>query len=897
MKKQLFFFLAIIMFAIRSFGQGRTLDTADYAERGFRHQPQLTGDSHITGDGKYSAVEGQDENGHVDLKIKAVHGSWMLNIHDCGYVFTFADHDRLGVFIKEPATLCLVQLGGKQVTYIPHVASFDVAPKESRWLVYRPDTGKQVLVLRDLDTKKEQRFYHILSYKFASSSDLVLERSANDGLTELLWVDLAYDSLTAIWQGRHHAGLIFTADGSVTAFTGDSKSSEKTAVWYYHRGNRYADPILSGDSIAKRAGFNIGELSLRSFNSTGDRFFFSVLKRVQQTKPDPALASVDVYSYKDPMLQSMQLKNVKKIIETVWVCHLANKKLVQLTGDNELILGKYPNNKHLINYLLIVKNGGGDGFGEWNWNPNAKNAVYLVSTFNGKKVCLVRDKSNQIVNTYTLSPEEKYVIYYDDQRNDFCSYRIADGQTHNVTNGSNAQWVTEGWIDYPYSLGLYTISGWLKNDAGVLLKSQTDIYQADPEGQKPLIDLTGNFGTKDHVEYAPLEIRKSESAEEIDPAHPFVLRAFDHKTKSIGFCQILPGRENKPQIFQWLPYFDYWVDKSKNADVYLFSLENAESSPNWFITTDLKEFKPLTDIHPERNFNWLTSELVTYQALDGTTTQGILYKPQDFDPAKKYPIIFHYYERMSDDLHRFLAPEYVNAAQKLDIPTYVSNGYLVFLPDIHYTIGYPGKSAYNSIVGAAKYLSRFNWVDTLHMGLMGHSFGGFETDYVITHCHMFAAAVSSAGMTDFISAYGSIIGNGSSRQKQYELYRDRIGSTLWQHPELYIENSPVFLADKVITPVLLMANHGDEDVPYEQGVEFFTALRRLQKRSWMLQYDNDGHGLFDLKDQKDYTIRERQFFDHYLKGMPPPKWMTEGIPAKLKQVDAGFEIDHSGRTP
>jgi dipeptidyl aminopeptidase/acylaminoacyl peptidase len=303
-----------------------------------------------------------------------------------------------------------------------------------------------------------------------------------------------------------------------------------------------------------------------------------------------------------------------------------------------------------------------------------------------------------------------------------------------------------------------------------------------------------------------------------------------------------------------------------------------------------KTFTQITDVQPQKAYNWLTAQLVKWKTPDGNTTQGILYKPENFDPKKKYPIIFHYYERKSSGLHNFPSPQLQDGGT-IDIATYVSNGYLVFLPDVHFKVGYPGRSSLNTILSAVKYLSRYPWVNTKRMGLMGHSFGGFQTDYIITHIHLFAAAVSMSGMADFISAYGSIIGDGTSRQRQYELYRDRMGATLWQRPDLYVENSPVLKADQITTPVLLMANKKDNDVPYEQGFEFFTALRRLGKKAWMLQYDNSGHQVVSEIDKTDLTIRTRQFFDYYLMDKTPPKWMSVGVQASQKQIDDGLAPD------
>jgi dipeptidyl aminopeptidase/acylaminoacyl peptidase len=180
------------------------------------------------------------------------------------------------------------------------------------------------------------------------------------------------------------------------------------------------------------------------------------------------------------------------------------------------------------------------------------------------------------------------------------------------------------------------------------------------------------------------------------------------------------------------------------------------------------------------------------------------------------------------------------------------------------------------------------------MGLQGHSWGGYQTNYIITQTSIFAAAVSFAGLSDFISGYNSIIVNGKSAQYSFELDQCRIGSTLWQNTNSYINNSPIFFANKIATPILLINNKGDGAVPFTQGVELFVALRRLNKKAWMLQYDGEDHSLQSDKASRDFTFRMFQYFDHYLKKMHPPKWMTKGIPAIKKGIDAGYELDSIG---
>jgi dipeptidyl aminopeptidase/acylaminoacyl peptidase len=334
--------------------------------------------------------------------------------------------------------------------------------------------------------------------------------------------------------------------------------------------------------------------------------------------------------------------------------------------------------------------------------------------------------------------------------------------------------------------------------------------------------------------------------------------------------------------------------KAKNAQMFIVRRMSASESPNLFFTEDFRHLKRLTDIRPEKDVNWLTTDLLTLKTLDGVSTQGILYKPENFDPLKKYPVIIYYYERLSEGLNDFIYPE--PCVGPINIPYFVSNQYLVFTPDIHFTIGSPGHSAYSAVVSAAKYLSTMAWVDKHKIGIQGHSRGGYETNFIITHTGMFAAAMSASGMSDYISLYGGIRSNGASRQHAFEQGSQRIGGTLWKSLDSYLANSPIFLAPKVTTPLLMMNNKSDSDVPFEQGVEFFTALRRLGKSVFMLQYDGEDHAVSGNA-ATDLTVRMKQFFDYYLKDAPPPRWMTEGIPAKWKGIVTGLELDKTGQIP
>ncbi len=318
-------------------------------------------------------------------------------------------------------------------------------------------------------------------------------------------------------------------------------------------------------------------------------------------------------------------------------------------------------------------------------------------------------------------------------------------------------------------------------------------------------------------------------------------------------------------------------------------LSNIQSS-ELFTAKGLQPLTQITNIAAQQiPYNWLTAELVRWKMFDGKMSEGILYKPENFDPHKKYPVVFYFYEKNADGIYSYKQP--APSASTINIPYFVSNGYLVFDPNIYYKTGQPGESAYNSVVSAAKYLGKFSWVDSTRMGIQGQSWGGYQVAYLVTRTNMFKAAGAGAPVSNMTSAYGGIRwGTGIVRQFQYEKTQSRIGATLWQRPDLYLKNSPLFAADKINTPLLIMHNDADGAVPWYQGIELFSALRRLGKKVWMLQYNGEDHNLVERRNRKDLSIRLSQFFDYYLKSAKAPEWLLHGVPAVDKGRNWGLEI-------
>lgn len=827
------------------------------------------------------------------LIIQAIQGEWSMEFPNVENA-VFTEDNRKAVFIRSQDSLCLLTLGSAAISYIPQVAGFKLFKQgKAEWLAYQLNTPGRELVLYNPETGREQSFPDVSEYLLSQDGHIVVlktESEKDSAVTQSLsWVSLPDGKRKMVWEGISASNLVLDDDGRQLAFRVEDKLNDPTAIsfWYYREGTDKAVQLANNQSEGIDKELQLDEIS--KFSKDGSRLFIR-LKEKDAVKPKPDAVKVDVWSYADARLQSQQLNDLKWTKTYTAVIHFDAFRITRLQQEDELVSG--PENDDFL-YMTSTK---GDE-NESNWSAAAKGVSHIILTSSGERRPL---KRNFIGSSIELSPGGQYLIGLDETWNDYYSYETGTGIIRNLTKTLPVPvlaMIERDDMDgplYKHNRGLWAL-GWVDN-GDVLINDEYDIWQIDPAGKKAPVNLTHGYGRKKKIAF---RLAGMYTGKTIPGTGELILTAFDKTNKNSGFYSINMNKRELPQLLAMGPYqYDPGYNgrtqiKARNAEVYIVMRERATESPNYFWTNDFKTFRPLSAVYPEKKYNWLTSELVAFTTLDGRTEQAVLYRPGNFDPKKKYPVIVHYYERKSQDLNKYYKPAEPNG--ELDIAWFVSQGYVVFTPDIHYKTGETGQSACNSVIAAAKFLSRYEWVDTKHIGIQGHSFGGYQTNYIVTQTNLFAAAVSSSGMSDIVSNYLGFLGDHSNHD-WYENRICRIGATLWENPDLYTRNSPVFYADKVTTPILTVANKKDVNVYFEQGVEWFIALRRLGKKAWMLQYDEGSHGLRG-KEYKDYVIRMTQFFDHYLKGMPAPKWMTRGIPAKMKGMDDGLELDNEIKTP
>jgi dienelactone hydrolase len=441
--------------------------------------------------------------------------------------------------------------------------------------------------------------------------------------------------------------------------------------------------------------------------------------------------------------------------------------------------------------------------------------------------------------------------------------------------------------DTPNAAPAWGFVNWLTDGRHFVVADKFDLWVLDAAGQDAPKCLTAGAGKAAGVRLRPISFPDPDGppVKGLDLSKPLLLEAENLRTRDTGFYRLPVG--GKPQLLVMGGRNYANPTKAKRADTLLLTVQTFADYPDYHVADpEFKAVTRVTDINPRvREFNWGTAELVSYTTADGAPLTGVLVKPQDFDPAKKYPMVVYIYERLSQGLHTFRLP---TVGTSINPTYYASNGYLVFMPDIVYTTGSPGNSALKCVLPAIQAVADKGYLDEANIGIQGHSWGGYQIAYMVTQTGRFKAAAAGAPVSNMTSAYGGIRwGTGLPRQFQYEQTQSRIGKPLWDATMKYIDNSPVFHADAVTTPLLMLHNDQDDAVPWYQGIEYYLALRRLGKEVYLLNYNGEFHGLRKKAAQRDYTVRMQQFFDHHLKGAPAPGWMADGV----KYTDRDAEKD------
>ncbi|HEY8470339.1 MAG TPA: prolyl oligopeptidase family serine peptidase [Longimicrobiales bacterium] len=748
------------------------------------------------------------------------------------------------------------------------------------------------LVVRNLDTGEERRIEFVDLYRFSRDGKrLAYTVSTRDGEGDGAFVlDLATGRTITLLAGKgEYRGLVFDRAGRQVAFLSnrDDYEAEQPAYTLYawEEGRDSARVVAAVGTRGIPEGWWISEHATLSFSESGRRLLFGTAPRPapepEDSTPEDEKVILDVWHWQDPYIQPMQLRQVDRERRRSYqaVAHLREGRIVQLAtrevpgvtvarnGDGRIALGQSD-----LPYRQAVS-----------WD-RASNDIYLVDVETGQRTKVLEGVRSNV----SISPEGKYLTWFDGHARAWFAMDVESRRIVNISSGIPHP-VHDELDDTPDEPRAYGSAGWMRGDERFLIYDRHDIWLVDPTGRAAPRNITEGLGRREdlRLRYVALD----PEARAIEPEGDLLLEAFHYRTKASGFYRDRVAGSAPPRRLIMEDRSFGRPRRAEKAPVLMLTRESFREFPDLYVTDpDFSALRRISDANPQQaQYRWGTAELVEWRSADGTPLQGVLYKPEDFDPTRKYPLLVYFYERLSQNLHNYVAP--AAGSSSINISFYVSRGYLVFTPDIPYRIGYPGESALGAVVPGVLSLIEQGFVDPERIGVQGHSWGGYQIAFMVTRTNLFAAAVAGAPVANMVSAYGGIRwSTGMSRMFQYEQTQSRIGGTLWQRPLQFIENSPIFWADKVETPLLMMHNDQDGAVPWYQGIEYFLALRRLGKPVWLINYNGEDHGLSKAQNRKDWAIRMQQFFDHFLMDAPAPVWLAQGIPATEKGRTLGLEL-------
>ncbi len=746
------------------------------------------------------------------------------------------------------------------------------------------------MVLRNLGNGSEFEIKHVTDYRFDPKGRfLIYAVSAEEGEGNGLYYrnlegDTATPETLISTNNTLYPKMEWDRDGGHFAFISRMKpESDKEPVGYHiPDGELYLwspdKKPIKVDDIPK--GMVVSQEGSLNWTINGERLFFGLAparKPEKETKDEDeeidlydverlrSNRGLDVWHGKDPRIKTNE--------KTLWkrernrtltaLYHVDKRRTVQLAHGHQMAR---PTENEVVAMVLdsepYQRAATWDGFFR---------DVYAVRLKNGEVIPILKGAGE--ANDVILSPSGKYAAWFKDGHHHLMDLKTRT--TRNLTEALDTSFENE-LHDYPRDTPGYGYAGWLEGDKGVMIYDRYDIWLFPTNGDQPTRMTQGR------------EKDLSFRIQETDPDQQFykmgervLLRANYEVSKQRVFHEMEIGGSQSRSLVEGKKYFRFEA-KAKKADRILFSREDFSEFPDlWVSNLKLENARKITDENPQASdFAWGEPELISWRSTDGKPLQGVLIKPGNMEKGKRYPVLVYYYRYFSQRMYQF---NEMAVNHRPNFPFYTSNGYAVFLPDIKFEVGYPGDTAVQALVPGIQKIVDMGVADPDAIGLHGHSWSGYQTAFAVTQTDIFACAVAGAPVSNMTSAYSGIrLGSGLARQFQYETGQSRIGANMWERRDLYIDNSPVFFADRINTPMLIMFGDRDDAVPWDQGVELYLAMRRLDKDVVFLQYRDEPHHLKKYPNKVDYTLKMKEYLDHYLKGEPAPKWLAEGVPYRGK---------------
>lgn len=784
--------------------------------------------------------------------------------------------------------LGLMDLESASVDTFPNIRSYSFNETGSHLVMrkYPPEgsEGGGDIVVRELRSGTNMIFGNVSDYAFnEEGSHLALTISASDKLGNgVHLVDLDNNSTRVLDSDTTaYKHLTWSEEADHLAFMKEVTEEEyedPSHLVYTYRGVTSNNPEKRVYDHREDAGFpddfRVVDYRALDWAEHNETVFFGIKpwERSEEAKKDTAAAdtagakkeldedldpsNVEVWHWKDDPIQPRQelMASSERRSNFLSAWHLEEERFVQLADSAVETVSLTGDDRHAV------------GLDPTPYEPRFEeswNDIYLIDVATGERELLFERRAYM-----RTSPGGDYLFWFRDHN--WHTYEIESGETANLTEGLDGRFENYRAVNGAEQLPPFGSGQWAEDDEWLLLYDEYDVWRVSPDGEDAE-RLTS--GADDRIEYRQARLDYEDDYLSDDETIYFSM--YGRYTKDRGYAR-MDGNDVERLIYE--PMQIGRLDKADDAGRFVYLKEAADDSPDFFATgDDFDEATQLTRTNPfQENYYWADDELVTYVNARGDTLQGRLLYPADYQPGERYPMITYIYEMRSQTMHSYDVP---SRTDYYDFRRWSSEGYFVFQPDINYELRDPGVSAVECVVPAVEKMIDTGMINEEQIGLTGHSWGAYQTAFIITQTDLFSSAVAGAPLTNMVSMYNSIYWNTGTPDAQiFEVSQGRFPDPWWMDWEKFIDNSPIFQAENLDTPLLVEFGTEDGAVDFNQGVELYNTLRRMQKTYVMLVYEGENHGLAREENQIDYANRSFQWHEHFLKGEPAPDWITEGLP-------------------
>lgn len=808
-------------------------------------------------------------------------------------------------------TLVVVELATMKTLRLPQATGSASSENGSLVAYSYSITPQKDTTIKD-DKKQPKKYDRLVIYNVAKGDSITVDsvkRYLLDKKGTMVIYTKEADSLRSVYaytldakRGNQHtllfenkigkvaSSIAIDEDGKQVAFlaTRDSVAHALYDLYYFDRTTLKTKQIA--ETIAELpAGYAISAYGSLSFTREGGRLQFNIApkpkkKPTPEKLPDDEKFSLDLWSWNDTIIQPQQLVDKNKIAEASYpaIYWIKENRAIAL-GDYNLESVRLAENESAPfavgstskPYILYTEN---------NVRPFIGSDSYLIDLKTGKRT-MIRENG---FGGCALSPNGQYVAYFELADSSWYAMDTKTLQSRRLTGDIPYPLYNED-DDRPEAPSLYGLYGWTTGEEKMLIADRYDLWVVDPSGKKGSVNITRSGRTTD-TQFKLVNTNTIPGKTTTDLTQPMLFISFNRVNKENGYYQ-LDGVGGEMKRLVEGPYLYAGLARAKDADRVIYTRENFnEFGDLWTSDKSFANASKITDANPQQaQYKWGSVDLIKWIDFNGNECEGLIHYPENYDASKPYPTIVYFYEKQAFLRYRYNTPA---PSRSIINPVYcTSNDYIVFIPDINYVVGYPGKSCYDAVVSGTMALIDRGIADPKRIGLQGQSWGGYQGVYLVTQTDIFACSAPGTPVSNMISAYGGIRwSTGISRTLQYENNQSRIGATPWQRRDLYIDNSAIFFVDRIKTPQLI--RHCDQDgaVPWYQSIEYYIALRRLGKPAWLLNYNGDQHNLESRAARMDWDKRMYQFFDYYLKDAPMPRWMKEGISSNEKGIDQKLDF-------